>query len=161
MDCCVCGINIPRGQRYKTERYQSKYFCSQQCYEQYIAEKNVDPFIELKDYIRDIYGGSENVDWLKVARQIPAIRKEHGLTYQEIHAIIRYAMELEGHQLNHDYMLRQFFPQYIQPYKQFKQRLDINKETVKNIGDEITEYEIVHVKSWKRRKYIKEVDWDE
>lgn len=39
MICDVCGVDIPRGQRYNGKRYKTNHFCSQECYDAYLLAK--------------------------------------------------------------------------------------------------------------------------
>ena len=160
MTCDYCGKDIPRGTRYKNTSYVSKRFCTKECYDSYVLQQKKNHFIVLKDYIRDLYGGSENVDWLRVTKQIDSIKEKYKLTDKDIYDIIKYAIELEQHELDYDFLLGQFIPKYISPWNKFRKQMTLNQETAESLGEEIVEYEIVQINKNKRIRWVKEEDWD-
>ena len=153
MVCEYCGVEIPRGKKYKPEgQYKSKNFCSEECYNKYCEYKeqilNCPPSFDskvnlekeeqklkadnstLKKYISQIYGkDSDNINWGMLNRQIQSIIKKYDLTYDQIYSILYYAVEYEHHIVNPDVYLGQFIPQYLEKYNAFQQRLEENGKT--------------------------------
>ena len=136
MTCDVCNTDIPRGKRYKGERYQQAHFCSESCYLSYIQSKDKakssNPLTKLTDYLSTVYE-NPNFPWLM--RQIKALKKEYGLSENEIRMVIKYAIEYEDVVVNEDLGLGQFFPRYIDDALAFAQTIINNKEKAREMGD--------------------------
>lgn len=157
--CKTCGVDIPRGKRYKTEKYGNLSFCSPECYDIYCKEKtkkkteNVkSPFRQLTDYIQSIYP-VEYQNWEFFAKQIQSMNKEYNLSYEEIKAIIRYAMEYANHKLEPEYGLGQFIPKYIQATRTFVDSI------IQNSNYEVPEPEVTKVKKKKNTAKIRLEEW--
>ena len=160
--CYICHIEIPRGSRYKGNRFKNISVCSEQCYNELCHLKdNVfkkEPYPDynrLTDLIRDTWGGSKNVNWLLTAKQIKYLVEKQNLTCIDLCGIINYAVKYEGLNIDIDYGIGQIFPKYIEPYFKFKEQVEYIKENA-----DIEEDEIIYVKPRKQRRKIKlEEDW--
>lgn len=154
--CKICGVEVPRGQRYKGARYANLTFCSPECYNIYCKDKdegNVKhPYRLLTDYIQSIYP-TEYQNWELFTRQIQSFNKEYGLSYNDVRAILRYAVEYEDYHVEPEYGLGQFIPKYIDATRKFIQSIKANNEF------EVPEVEVNKVRKQKRTAKIKLEDW--
>lgn len=163
MQCKVCNKEIEYGKRYKSERFKSYYFCSQECYDKYCQdhkpqvkstiseEKSKSYFRQLTDYIYAIAPDEQN--WPYVTQQIKTLCQDYELTYKDMLDILQYAVECEHVLYNTDYGLWQYFPKYIEPYRIFLTEIQRNQE----IADNLAEDEITYILPKKQqRRYFKE-----
>lgn len=162
-ECYICGTEIPRGQRYKSPRYKSIPVCSENCYNELVAQKESTPKAEpypgynkLTDYIKTQWGGSENVNWMMTHKQIKHLVEKQAMSCNEIRMVLKYAIEIEGVCVDVEYGLGQFFPKYIDPCMKFVEQINRAKELAEDMKDE----EIVVRKVSKQMKKVKEEEWD-
>ena len=156
--CYICGIEIPRGQRYKSPRYKNLPFCSESCYNQYLASKQQpkpksSSLDKLKSYINDLWQGQ--VNWPFMMRQIKNIKEECGVSDNDIRMMLKYAIEYEGVKVDLDYGLLQFI-QYLQPSQEFAEEIRKNQALAENMEDD--EVEIVKLNKGSRNRWIGK-DW--
>lgn len=154
-ECCICHAQIPRGKKYKSNHYKNNNFCSEECYNIFLKqkEKNKDPYISLTDYIDRIYP-PDTVNWGMITKQIKQIRDDYELDYKTILLVLRYAVEFANHEVDERYTLGQFFPRYIEPTLQFIDKIKENKNV------ELPEEEIYVVKKpSKKRRNVKIEEW--
>lgn len=155
MICEVCGIEIPRGQRYKSERYKTTPFCCEQHYLFFLNKRNKinEPFNALKDYIDNLF---INPNWETIVKQIKQVKEKHNISDIDLRMTIKYAMEYEHHSFVEEYGLWQF-EDYIQPMKEFRESII----QAQKIGAEFdfTE-EIVAVNRSAKRKFHTNIDFD-
>lgn len=139
--CYICGAEIPRGQRYKSPRYKNFSFCSESCYNQYLASKQQSnpssSLYKLKSYINDLWQGE--VNWPFMMRQIKNLKEEYDVDDKDIRLMLKYAIEYEGVKVNPEYGLLQFI-QYLQPAKEFAKDILRNKELAENMEDDEIEW---------------------
>lgn len=164
--CDVCGKEIVRNGRYASPRYKKNYFCSEECYKEFLAikagtsSKEMYPGLnKLKDCIRDYWGGSENVNWQLTMKWIKYFVEEKGLTCDEMRNTIIYAIKLDNYEINLQHGINQIFPKFIEPYQKFIADYQKNLEAAKKLPDE--EYRIVsNTNSIRQKRYnIKDEDW--
>lgn len=138
MICKICKKNIDKGQKYQTVKYKSYNFCSKQCYDQFINTKENDTksdYIKLTDYIQAIY--QNNVNWPFISKQIKTYIEDYNLNYNQIRAILKYAIEYEQETINIEYGLGQFIPKYIDAFNIFYQTIQNNKKESAQWEDDI------------------------
>ena len=140
-NCIVCQSPIPRGQRFKSPRYKNLAFCSETCYNQYLASKQQpkpksSSLDKLKAYINDIWQGQ--VNWPFMMRQIKNLKEECGVSDNDIRMMLKYAIEYEGVRVDLDYGLLQFI-QYLQPSQEFAQEIKKNQALAENMEDDEVE----------------------
>lgn len=172
MICDVCGVEIPRGQRYKGERYTSSHFCSQECYDQYVLDKEqtkaklkvmrevaVDDKTEYRkftDVLNRIYP-EEYQNWPLFGQQANNYINNYDLDFSKLRCIVVYAMNYANHPFNPEISLAQFFPRYIEPCMRFMERLRAN--ATQELPDD-TLLEVT--KTGTHRNYkVKAVDFDD
>lgn len=151
--CYICGAEIPRGQRFKSPRYKNLPFCSEGCYNQYLASKQQpkpsSSLDKLKSYINDLWQGE--VNWPFMMRQIKNLKEEYGVDDNGIRMMLKYAVEYEDVKVDLDYGLLQFI-QYLQPSQEFAQEIRKNQALAESMKDD--EVEVVKVgrqgKRWLR-----------
>ena len=161
--CEICGVEIPRGRRFKGEKYKSIPVCSEQCYCQLLENKKNAPrkepypgYNRLMSTIEKCWG--EEINWMLTAKQIKSLIEQYDLTCDDIRAIIVYAVKYEGYIIVPEYGLGQIFPKYIEPFQRFREQLNKIKENAEQQKDD--EDEIVYVKPHKQNRKIKlEEDW--
>ena len=155
--CYICQAEIPRGQRFKSPRYKNLAFCSESCYNQYLASKqqpkSSSSLDKLKSYINDLW--QDQVNWPFMMRQIKNIKEEYGVDDKDIRLMLKYAIEYEGAKINPEYGLLQFI-QYLQPAKEFAEDILRNRELAERMEDE----KVVVRKVSKQVKKVKEEEWD-
>ena len=149
--CIICQSLIPRGQRFKSPRYKNLSFCSESCYNQYLASKQQpkpksSSLDKLKAYINDLWQGE--VNWPFMMRQIKNIKEEYNINDKDIRLMLKYAIEYEGVKVNPEYGLLQFI-QYLQLSKEFAEDILRNKELAESMEDD--EVEVVKVIKGKNR----------
>lgn len=156
-NCIVCQSPIPRGKRFKSPRYKNLSFCSESCYNQYLASKQQpkpsSSLDKLKAYINDLWQGE--VNWPFMMRQIKNLKEECGVSDNDIRMMLKYAIEYEGVKVDLDYGLLQFI-QYLQPSQEFAQ--EIRKNQV--LAESMEEEKVVVRKVSKQMKKVKEEEWD-
>lgn len=160
MTCDVCGKNIPRGKRYKSDRYQAKHFCSEECYNRFLKIKSqpksrvnfkpdkTHPRRKFTDYLQEWTG--DRVNWEAIMKQAKDITEEHGLSWEEMYLVLKYARVYEQVEWDFQYGLGQIFPRYIQPCMEFIESINKAKQA------EVPEVNIVKIK---RGKSVKKVNW--
>ena len=153
MSCKVCNKEIPRGKRYKSERYKNISFCSEQCYTKYLSiqDKKNGTKNALKDYINNLF---DQPNWGVFMRQISNLEQEYNLSDNELRMVIKYAMAYEGHTINNQYGLGQF-EKYIVPALEFIQAIKDSK----NI-DIMDEPYIEEIKKSKQRRFRRPIEFD-
>ena len=163
--CFICHIDIPKGEKYKGERYKNISVCSEACYNELCHIKDNTPkkepypdYNKLTDLIRDKWGGSENVNWMLAHKQIKYLVEKKDLTCLDLYGIITYAIKYEGLNIDTDYGLGQVFPKYIEPYFKFKEQVEHIREIAKETN---MENNVVYDKpiKQKRKKIKMEEDW--
>ena len=142
--CIVCQSPIPRGQRFKSPRYKNLPFCSESCYNQYLASKQQpkpkpksSSLDKLKSYINDLWQGQ--VNWPFMMRQIKNLKEEYSVDDKDIRLMLKYAIEYEGAKVNPEYGLLQFI-QYLQPAKEFAEDILRNKELAESMEEDMVEW---------------------
>lgn len=154
--CYICGAEIPRGQRFKSPRYKNLPFCSEGCYNQYLASKQQPKLSssldKLKSYINDLWQGE--VNWPFMMRQIKNLKEEYGVSDNDIRMMLKYAVEYEGVKVDLDYGLLQFI-QYLQPSQEFAQEIRKNQALAENMEDD----EVEMVKASKGKNRWMKGDW--
>ena len=161
--CYICGAEVLRGQRYKSPRYKNITVCSEDCYNELIAQKEskakAEPYPgynKLFDYIKLQWGGSENVNWMLTSKQVASLVKKYGMTCKEIKMVLKYAIEIEGEPVDIEYGIGQFIPKFIEPCMKFVEQIEKAKELAKDMGNE----EVVFMKIGKQVKKVKEEEWN-
>lgn len=155
--CIVCQSLIPRGQRYQSPRYKNLAFCSETCYNQYLASKQQpkpsSSLDKLKAYINDLWQGQ--VNWPYMMRQIKNLKEDYNIDENEIRMMIKYAIEYEDYKVKQEYGLLQFI-QFLQPARDFAEEIKRNRESALDIADG----EIEVIKSCKKNntRWLKN-DW--
>ena len=148
--CIVCQSPIPRGQRFKSPRYKNLSFCSESCYNQYLASKQQpkpsSSLDKLKTYINELWQGE--VNWPFMMRQIKNLKEECGVSDNDIRMMLKYAVEYEGVKVDLNYGLLQFI-QYLQPSQEFAEEIRKNQALAENMEDD--EVEVVKVSKGKNR----------
>lgn len=127
--CKVCGSEIPRGKRYKGERYKNISFCSEECYKKYVngcSEKS-ESYTQLTGLLNEIY---INPNWPFLTSQIKNICKEYNVTYGQIRQTIKYAVEIERIDVQSEYGLYQFIPRFLEPTKDFINKIVSNNKEI-------------------------------
>ena len=160
--CRQCNCDIPRGQTYHGELYKSLPFCGEKCYNEFILAKQEKPkssqkdnsFAMLRDYINNLWDGK--VNWSFMGTQIKRWRKEYGLDNIDIYLTLKYAIVYENYVIDKEFGLSQFV-RFIEPSKEFAEKIMRNREAAKELKDE----EVVYVKPTPQRRWIKEEDWDD
>ena len=158
--CIVCQSPIPRGQRFKSPRYKNLPFCSESCYNQYLASKQTQKpkpsssLDKLKAYINDLWQGQ--VNWPFMMRQIKNLKEECSVSDNDIRMMLKYAIEYEGVKVDLDYGLLQFI-QYLQPSQEFAQEIRKNQALAENMEDD--EVEVVKASRGSGKRWMKG-DWE-
>lgn len=156
--CIICQSLIPRGQRFKSPRYKNLSFCSESCYNQYLASKQQpkpsSSLDKLKAYINDLWQGQ--VNWPFMMRQIKNLKEECGVSDNDIRMMLKYAVEYEGMKVDLDYGLLQFI-QYLQPSQEFAEEIRKNQVLAENMEDD--EVEIVKASRGNGKRWMKG-DWE-
>ena len=148
--CYICQAEIPRGQRFKSPRYKNLPFCSESCYNQYLASKqqpkSSSSLDKLKAYINDLWQGQ--VNWPFMMRQIKNLKEEYCVSDNDIRMMLKYAVEYEGMSVDLDYGLLQFI-QYLQPSQEFAEEIRKNQALAESMEDD--EVEVMKVSKGKNR----------
>lgn len=156
--CIVCQSPIPRGQRFKSPRYKNLSFCSEGCYNQYLASKQQlkpsSSLDKLKAYINDLWQGE--VNWPFMMRQIKNLKEEYDVDDNGIRMMLKYAVKYEGVKVDVDYGLLQFI-QYLQPSQEFAQEIRKNRELAESMEDD--EVEVVKASKGSEKRWMKG-DWE-
>lgn len=156
-NCIVCNQPIPRGQRYHPSRYKNLPFCSEGCYNQYLASKQQpkpsSSLDKLKSYINDLWQGQ--VNWPFMMRQIKNLKEEYDVSDNDIRMMLKYAVEYEGVKVDLDYGLLQFI-QYLQPSQEFAEEIRKNQALAESMEDD--EVEWVKLNKGNRNRWIGK-DW--
>lgn len=156
--CYICQAEIPRGQRFKSPRYKNLSFCSESCYNQYLASKQQpkpsSSLDKLKAYINDLWQGQ--VNWPFMMRQIKNLKEEYDVDDKDIRLMLKYAIEYEGVEVNPEYGLLQFI-QYLQPAKEFAEDILRNRELAESMEDD--EVEVVKANRGNGKRWMKG-DWE-
>ena len=156
--CYICGTEIPRGQRYKSPRYKNISFCSESCYNQYLASKQQpkpsSSLDKLKAYIIDLWQGE--VNWPFMMRQIKNLKEECGVSDNDIRMMLKYSVEYEGVKVDLDYGLLQFI-QYLQPSQEFAEEIKKNQALAESMEDD--EVEMVRASKGRGKRWMKG-DWE-
>ena len=156
--CIVCQSPIPRGQRFKSPRYKNLSFCSESCYNQYLASKQQpkpsSSLDKLKAYINDLWQGQ--VNWPFMMRQIKNLKEECDVDDNDIRMMLKYAIEYEGVKVDLDYGLLQFI-QYLQPSQEFAQEIRKNQALAESMEDD--EVEVVKASRGNGKRWMKG-DWE-
>ena len=160
MKCRICQANIPRNGKFQGDKYKSIAFCSVECYNKYVEEKEKPKetkedsgLNQLKDYINELWNGQ--VNWAWMMKQIKSICEEYNLTYKRLRKVLEYAIRFEATSVEPQYGLGQFI-KYIEPCEQFIAQIKANMESAKNMEDEA----VVVRKPVKQQKFRKEEEWD-
>lgn len=139
-NCIICNQSIPRGQRYPPPRYKNLAFCSEACYNKYLASKQQSKpsssLDKLKAYINDLWQGE--VNWPFMMRQIKNLKEECGVDDNDVRMMLKYAVEYEGVKADVDYGLLQFI-QYLQPSQEFAQEIRKNQALAESMEDDKVE----------------------
>lgn len=161
--CYICGAEIPRGKKYKGDRYKSIPVCSEACYNTLLEQKanttkaeSYPNYSKLTDYIKTQWGGSENVNWMLTHKQIKHLVEKQSMSCNEIRMVLKYAIEIEGECVDLEYGIGQFIPKFVEPCMKFVEQLKKAKELAGNMEDE----EVVVRKVSKQVKKVKEEEWD-
>lgn len=157
-ECYICGTEIPRGQRYKSPRYKNLSFCSESCYNQYLASKQTQKIKsssldKLKAYINDLW--QSQVNWPFMMRQIKNLKEEYGVDDNGIRMMLKYAVEYEGVKVDLDYGLLQFI-QYLQPSQEFAEEIRKNQALAESMEDD----EVETVRASKGKNRWMKGDWE-
>lgn len=156
--CYICQAEIPRGQRYKSPTHKSLSFCSESCYNQYLASKQQpkpsSSLDKLKAYINNLWQGQ--VNWPFMMRQIKNLKEEYGVSDNDIRMMLKYAVEYEGVKVDLDYGLLQFI-QYLQPSQEFAEEIRKNQALAESMEDD--DVEVVRVSRGNGKRWMKG-DWE-
>ena len=109
--------------------------------------------VKLTDYIQEIWPVEPNWEW--IGKQIEALCKETGLTYDDMRVVLRYCIEFEGLQVDELYGLQQFIPKYVQEAFQFKEDIQRIKNNLLSIDFE-DEFQSVPIGKVKTCRVLKE-----
>lgn len=138
MACATCGAVIERGKRYKTDKYKSYQFCSEDCYNRFCEIKQAPkPVVNFKpekntdrrkftDFIQEWTGNQVNWAWLM--KQAKDVQEEYELDWLAMWRVCYYARYYEGVCWDWQYGLGQIFPRYIEPTRAFQQMIANNKQ---------------------------------
>ena len=119
MKCKVCNQDIEKGKRYKTEQYISYYFCSQDCYEKFLSQRNQPKSkINFKpdkgsqrrrftDYLQD--WTDDKINWPMAMKQAKDIQEEYELSWHDMLMVLKYAREYDNYVWHLNYGLYQVF----------------------------------------------------
>lgn len=161
--CYICGAEIPRGKKYKGDRYKSIPVCSEACYNTLLEQKanktkaeSYPNYSKLTDYIKTQWGGSENVNWMLTHKQIKHLVEKQSMSCNEIRMVLKYAIEIEGECVDLEYGIGQFLPKFVEPCMKFVEQINRAKELAEDMEDE----EIVVRKVSRQVKKVKEEEWD-
>lgn len=161
--CYICGTEIPRGQRYKGDRYKSIPVCSEACYNTLLKQKTnttkAEPYLgynKLTDYIKTQWGGSENVNWMMTHKQIKHLVEKQSMSCNEIRMVLKYAIEIEEVCVDIEYGIGQFLPKFVEPCMKFVEQIERARELAEDMEDE----EVIVRKVSKQMKKVKEEEWD-
>lgn len=156
--CYICGAEIPRGQRFKSPRYKNLPFCSEGCYNQYLASKQQpkpsSSLDKLKAYINDLWQGE--VNWPFMMRQIKNLKEEYNVDDNGIRMMLKYAVEYEDVKVDLDYGLLQFI-QYLQPSQEFAEEIRKNQALAESMEND--EVEVVKASKGNGKTWMKG-DWE-
>lgn len=109
--------------------------------------------VKLTDYIQEIWPVEPNWEW--VGKQIEALCKETGLTYDDMRVVLRYCIEFEGLQVDEAYGLGQFIPRYVQDAFNFREDIKKIKDNLLSIDFE-DEFQSVPIGKVKSCRVLKE-----
>lgn len=161
--CYICGAEIPRGKKYKGDRYKSIPVCSEACYNTLLEQKanktkaeSYPNYSKLTDYIKTQWGGSENVNWMLTHKQIKHLVEKQSMSCNEIRMVLKYAIEIEDECVDLEYGIGQFLPKFVEPCMKFVEQINRAKELAEDMEDE----EIVVRKVSRQVKKVKEEEWD-
>lgn len=161
--CYICKTEIPRGCKYKGDRYKNISVCSEACYNALLEQKTnavkAEPYPgynKLTDYIKAQWAGSENVNWMLTHKQIKHLVEKQNMTCNEIRMVLKYAIEIEGECVDLEYGIGQFIPKFIEPCMKFVEQIERSKELAQSMEDE----EVVVRKGNRQVKKVKEEGWD-
>lgn len=141
--CYICGAEIPRGKKYKGDRYKSIPVCSEACYNTLLEQKanttkaeSYPNYSKLTDYIKTQWCGSENVNWMLTHKQIKHLVEKQSMSCNEIRMVLKYAIEIEGECVDLEYGIGQFLPKFIEPCMKFVEQINRAKELAEDMEDE-------------------------
>ena len=159
--CSYCGTEIPRGESYCGTKFTTLKFCSEEHYTLYTKIKTKPkPPVNFKpqqgterrkftDYVQE--WTDDKVNWNWIMKQAKDIQEEYGLTWDEMYLVLKYCRVYEGVEWDMQYGLYQFFPRYIKPTQEFKERCKEAREA----AEKWEEIEEVHeVKKSNKRSRI-------
>ena len=109
--------------------------------------------VKLTDYIQEIWPVEPNWEW--IGKQIEALCKETGLTYDDMRVVLRYCIEFEGLQVDEAYGLGQFIPRYVQDAFNFREDIKKIKDNLLSINFE-DEFQSVPIGKVKLHRPLKE-----
>ena len=133
--CIICENEIQRGKRFKSPTHKSTYFCSEECYNKYLAIKTKpsSSLDKLKSYINYLW--DEQVNWPYMMRQIKNLKEDYNIDENEIYMMIKYAIKYEDYKVKQEYGLLQFV-QFLQPARNFAEEIKRNREFALNIEED-------------------------
>lgn len=157
MKCVICDKSIPRGQRFIGDRYKTIKFCCEECYKQYCKqkdeskqnnkkqkdEKEKSEWRDMTDYISKIYP-PDTINWMIFTKQIKSLMEKYELTCKEVKLTIKYAIEYEDYVTRPEYGIGQFIPKFVEPMREFRNKLSINKTKAKS--QTLNNFSIFYVK---------------
>lgn len=165
MKCKYCNKDIPRGGRVKTDTLTSYWFCSQNCYKNYIENKQEkvknkptppkSDFTILKDFINEIY--EEDVNWPLTIKQVKNLTNNYELTYRDLYDILKYAIEIERYIPNTEYTILQF-EQFIEPWQQLQNEIKDKESKAESFNPED---DIIYIKPTKQKNRMLKIKFRE
>lgn len=169
--CKVCGIEIVKGERYIGEKYKNFSFCSEECYNRYVAdreasakhrsdlrEQNKQDYRKFTDVLAYIYP-SEHQNWTNFQTQAKKIIDDYGLDYKQMKNIIVFAIKYDNHEFNPLFGLGQFFPRYIEGYNKFMRDVKEIMDEAEEMDNE--EYSVVIKPKSNKRFEVKREEFDD
>ena len=152
MECCVCGSQIPRGQRFKSPTLTTLKFCSEACYLQ--RTQSTKWLDKLKAYLDELYDGQ--VNWPFMSKQIKSAMEEYGVDYKDLYLMVKYAVVYEDMVVDPQYGLQQFI-KYLQPSQEFAEEIRKNQALAESMEDD--EVEVVKASRGNGKRWMKG-DWE-
>lgn len=105
---------------------------------------------KVTDLMQSIWG--ENANWKLLTAQLKNIMKEYKLEYMDVYYVLKYSIYYEQVVVDNKFGLGQFFPRFIEPTEEFRQKLFQAKEKADEIGAILP----IKVKKYRPQRKIKD-----